>query len=166
MRIRALLETTVAAGAGYVATKALDRSSSAIYARQSDASRSREEELRDELPTIAFVRKTAALSGMTLDDEQERRLSRVVHFGVGAGGGVAAYVLSKTTPLGPFASGLATGLVIFALVDEGANYVLGLTAPATAWPAESHVRGLIAHLVYGGVIGALLAVTDRGLRRA
>ena len=47
------------------------------------------------------------------------------------------------------------------VVDEGANYVLGLTAPAPEWPWVAHLCALAAHLVYGLALGSLLAVTDR-----
>jgi hypothetical protein len=50
---------------------------------------------------------------------------------------------------------------MFVFVDEGANYVLGLTPPAPEWPLVTHFRALAAHLVYGLALGSLLALTRR-----
>lgn len=47
---------------------------------------------------------------------------------------------------------------MFALVDEGVNYVLGLTPPATDWPLVTHVRSLAAHVAYGLGIGVVLSL--------
>lgn len=161
MVLRPLVRIVAGLGAGYVATKALDRASSAFYARQSEEAREREEELRDELPTVEFVRKVASWRSMKLDEEDERRLARYVHFGLGAAGGPAAQVLARVSGMRVLAAGFVTGLAIFVFVDEGANYVLGLTAPAPDWPAEAHLRGLASHAVYGAVLGAVLAASER-----
>ena len=50
---------------------------------------------------------------------------------------------------------------MWVLVDEGANPVLGLTPPATAYPLVTHVRALAAHLVYGVALGGLLLAVRR-----
>jgi hypothetical protein len=38
----------------------------------------------------------------------------------------------------------------FFLIDEFAHSALGLTAAPYRWPAHTHVRGALNHLVYGG----------------
>jgi hypothetical protein len=139
----------------------MEKAATLLYERQSEKARRREEELRQEMPTTVLVRKVADWRGAKLGDEQANRLGMWVHYGFGAAGGPVAMVLARTTPLGPLPAGLAVGTAMFVFVDEGANYVLGLTPPATEWPWVTHLRALAAHLVYGLVLGALLAVTDR-----
>ncbi len=50
---------------------------------------------------------------------------------------------------------MATGMEV--LVDQGMNTVLGLIAPPRTWPWQAHVRGVVAHAVYGVALGLLLA---------
>jgi uncharacterized membrane protein YagU involved in acid resistance len=61
----------------------------------------------------------------------------------------------------PLVAGLLAGLGMWLLVDEGANAALGFTPPATAYPRETHLRGLLGHVAYGGALGVLLSVGDR-----
>ncbi|MGH2655495.1 MAG: hypothetical protein ACRDIZ_02135 [Actinomycetota bacterium] len=88
------------------------------------------------------------------------RLGMWLYYGFGAAGGPVAAALARTTPIGPLRAGLVVGTAMFVFVDEGANYVLGLTPPAPEWPLVTHLRALAAHLVYGLALGAILAVTD------
>jgi hypothetical protein len=73
-----------------------------------------------------------------------------LHHGFGAAGG-------------PVAAGLTVGtaVFVFVFVDEGANYVLGLTPPAPESPLVTHLRALAAHLVYGVALGSFLALAGR-----
>jgi uncharacterized membrane protein YagU involved in acid resistance len=60
--------------------------------------------------------------------------------------------------MNPLGAGILTGLGIWLVVDEGANPVMGFTPPAPAYPRETHIRGLLGHLAYGGTLGALLGL--------
>jgi hypothetical protein len=60
--------------------------------------------------------------------------------------------------MNPLGAGILTGLGIWLVVDEGANAVLGFTPPVPAYPRETHIRGLLGHLAYGGALGALLGL--------
>jgi hypothetical protein len=48
----------------------------------------------------------------------------------------------------------------FLLVDEAANSLF-FTPPPQAYPVESHLRGVVGHLVFGATLGALLALARR-----
>ena len=50
--------------------------------------------------------------------------------------------------------------VITELIDELANSLF-FTPPPQAYPAESHLRGIIGHLTFGAVLGILLAAAKR-----
>ncbi len=161
MRAHWMEDLVVGAGAGYAATRVMEKAATFLYERQSEEARRREEELRQEMPTTVLVRKVADWRGVKLEDERAERLGMWLHYGFGAAGGPVAAALTRTTPLGPLASGLAVGTAMFVFVDEGANYVLGLTPPAPDWPMVTHLRAFAAHLIYGLALGSLLAAAGR-----
>lgn len=150
-------DLAVGSVAGYAGTKVMDRASTLVYQRQSESSRKREEQLRTQMPTTVLVRKAADYLGKELDDTQAERLGMAVHQATGMMGGTAGVLLARRG-LPAVAAGLIAGLGVFAAVDEGVNYVLGLTPPATDWPLVTHRRSLVAHLAYGLGIGAVLAL--------
>lgn len=147
---------TGSALAGLAATLFMEYASTAFYNRQSAPSREREEQLRTEMPTTTLARKTAAMLGTELDDRRAETLGTLSHYAFGAAGGPAALVL-RGLGFAPIGAGgaVATGMEV--VVDQGMNTVLGLTAPPRAWPWQAHVRGVIAHAVYGVSLGLLLA---------
>jgi uncharacterized membrane protein YagU involved in acid resistance len=49
----------------------------------------------------------------------------------------------------PLGAGLAAGAALSLVVDEGLTPALGLSAPNRACPAATHLRGFLAHLVWG-----------------
>lgn len=141
--------------AGVAATLLMEYASSAIYDRQSDASRQREEQLRTEMPTTALVKKVAGAAGTELDDERAQKLGMVAHYAFGAGGGPAAQAL-MALGMSPMKAGMTVAGTMEVAVDQGANTVLGLTAPSWEFPAIANVRGVVAHVVYGLALGLLL----------
>jgi hypothetical protein len=162
MRGRWVTDLLIGAGAGYAATRIMEKASTFLYQRQSEEARRREEELREEMPTTVLVRKAAEWRGVKLEDEQAERFGIWLHYGFGAAGGPVAAILARTTPIGPVGAGLAVGTAMFVFVDEGANYVLGLTSPTPEWPAVTHVRpALAAHLMYGLALGLFLDLRGR-----
>jgi hypothetical protein len=156
---RAIRVLFVGAAAGYLAGQAMDRATTWFYGRQSDASKGREQELLPEGAPVAVARKLAGLVGAEPTDDQAGRLAAAMHQGLGQGYGVAAAALTRRgNP--PRAARRAAGLGGFLLVDELANSLF-FTPPPQAYPAESHLRGLVGHLTFGAVLGVLLAVARR-----
>ena len=149
----------VGAAAGYVAGQVMDKATTWFYGRQSDASKERENQLLPEGAPMTSARKLAALVGAEPTDEQAGQIATALHQTLGQGYGVAAAALTRRgTP--PLAAGLAAGMGGLLLVDELANSLF-FTPPPQAYPAESHLRGLVGHLTFGAVLGVLLAVARR-----
>jgi hypothetical protein len=149
----------VGTAAGYVASQVMDKATTWFYGRQSDASKERENQLLPEGAPIASARKLAALVGAEPTDEQAGQIATTLHQTLGQGYGVAAAALTRRgTP--PLAAGVAAGMGGFLLVDELANSLF-FTPPPQAYPAESHLRGLVGHLTFGAVLGVLLALARR-----
>jgi hypothetical protein len=144
-------------GAGYAASKLMDRVTTAYQERQSKASKQREKELQEVPAYVKAAEKLAEIRGQRIEQEQAERLGQRLHLGLGLSGGLTAGLLAARG-VNPLASGILTGLGMWVFVDEGANAVLGLTPPATAYPRETHIRGLVGHLAYGAALGIFLAV--------
>jgi hypothetical protein len=150
-------EVLLGIGAGYLASKLMDRVTTAHQERQSEASRRREEQLQDVPAYVKAAEKLAEVRGLDIDQERAEQLGLRLHRGLGLSGGVTAGLL-VSRGMSPLGAGILTGLGLWLLVDEGANVLFGLTPPPTAYPRETHVRGLVGHLAYGGTLGILLGV--------
>jgi hypothetical protein len=154
--IRVLL---VGGAAGYLAGQVMDQATTWYYDRQSDASKERENQLLPQGAPMAAARKLAGLVGAEPTDEQAGQLATALHQCLGQGYGVAGAALTRGgTP--PLAAGVAVGVGGFLLFDELANSLF-FTPPPQAYPAESHLRGVVGHLTFGVVTGALLALARR-----
>ena len=152
-------EIALGTGAAYAATKVMDRVTTAFLEQQSEASKQREQELQEEPAYAKAAEKLAEVRGRKLDTQDARQIGGWLHLGLGLSGGLVAGFLSARG-MNPFGAGIVTGLGMWILVDEGANAVFGLTPPAPAYPRETHIRGLLGHLTYGAVLGALLGLAN------
>lgn len=141
--------------AGLGATLLMEQASSAIYARHSEATRKREEELRPEMPTTVLVRRAGAALGLDLGDAAAERLGMVSHYGFGAAGGAAVRPL-VATGMSPLRAALAVAAAMEVGVDQAATTVLGLTAPTWRFPLVTNIRAVAAHAVYGASLGLML----------
>ena len=88
-------------------------------------------------------------------------LGKVIHFGIGMAWGPVYGLLRRHGGLGPFGAALASGAAMSLILDEGVVPTLGLSAPNRDYPAFTHARGFLAHLVYG----AAAALAAEGLGR-
>ena len=149
----------VGAAAGFVAGQVMDRATTWFYGRQSDESKQREQELLPEGAPIASARKLAAWIGAEPTEEQTGQLAEALHGSLGQLYGVVAASMTRRG-VSPVAAGLASGAGGFLLVDELANSLF-FTPPPQAYPAESHLRGVVGHLTFGATLGILLAVARR-----
>src|ERR687892_31755 len=157
-------EVLLGVGAGYLASKLMDRVTTAYQDRQSEASKQREKELQEEPAYVKAAERLAQIRGLDLDQQRAERLGLRLHRGLGLSGGVTGGLL-VARGMNPLGAGLLSGLGLWLVIDEGANAFLGLTPPPNAYPRETHVRGLVGHFAYGGAIGLLLALGNALLLR-
>lgn len=141
--------------AGLGATVLMEYASQWMYERQSEASREREERLRQEMPTTVLVRKVARAAGRQLGDEPAEKLGMATHYAFGAGGGPVAVALTSAG-MAPLRAGLAVGAAMETVADQALNTALGLTPPPQAFPAVTHLRAVGAHVAYGLALGLML----------
>jgi hypothetical protein len=149
----------VGAAAGYVAGQVMNQATTWFYDRQSDASKQREQELLPEGAPVASARTLASWIGAEPTKDQTETLGQVLHQSLGQAYGVVAAAMTRRG-VAPVTAGLASGAGGFLLVDELANSLF-FTPPPQAYPAESHLRGVVGHLTFGATLGVLLAVAKR-----
>lgn len=136
--------------AGYVGTKVMEPVSMTLYAWESADARRQEDAVRPGPPYEIAARKTTELLGLKLSEEQIQTLGTTLfHYGLGMSWGPVYTLLRRQTGFSPVAAGLATGLSLSLIVDEGLTPLLGFSAPNRAYPLVTHVRGVLAHLAFG-----------------
>ncbi len=161
MNTRLLADLALAPVAGYVGTKVMEPVSSRLYELESEHDRRREDEARPGMPYAIAARKAADLVGLRLSDRQHERLALAFHYGLAVQWAPLYPLLRRRTSLGPVAAGLATGAAMSLVADEMMTPALGFSAPNRAYPLSTHLRGFVAHLVFG--LG-VAAVTETGWR--
>lgn len=77
----------------------------------------------------------------------------------------AIYALQRHRLPGGPAKGMVYGLALALIQDEALGAASGATAPLQDYPKQAHIRGLVAHLVYGLVTELVLSAADRSLER-
>jgi uncharacterized membrane protein YagU involved in acid resistance len=135
--------------AGYIGTKVMEPVSAKLYELESEQDRAREDAVRPGPPYMLAAQKSADLLGLKLSDKQMERLSLLFHYGLAIQWAPLYAVLRRRTSLGPPAAGLATGAAMSLLADELMTPALGFSAPNRSYPLSTHVRGFVAHLVFG-----------------
>jgi hypothetical protein len=156
MRISALIKDgAIAVVAGYVGTKVMEPVSQKLYELESEQARAREDEVRPGPPPRVAAEKTAALLGLEPSEERLRVGSLFFHYGLAVSWAPLYQLLRRRTGLNPVAAGLGTGAAMSVVADEIMAPALGFTAPNRAYPVVTHVRGVVAHLVFGLAVAAV-----------
>ena len=153
-------DLALGAAIGYCASRVMDRATTWYRERQDEASRRREDEVAPGGGLVLAGRALAGTVGRAVTDEEAARIGLVVHRSLGVSYGIAATALVRRG-IGPLRAGLIAGTTAFLLVDEGVNSAFFFTPPPQAYPVESHLRGIVGHLTYGVVAGAMLAAARR-----
>lgn len=161
-------ETTaeIAAGVigGIVATQVNDFVEKVFWHATPEREKAREPETPDGSSADAAARMLLECAEDEPSDAQHKALKKIIHFGLGAGWGPLYCWLRRNTRMSPTAAGIASGVALSLIVDEALNPALRITPPPHAYPASSHVRGLVTHAVWGLVCGAVAEPLRRKLR--
>jgi hypothetical protein len=137
---------------GYAASRTMDHATTWFYGHQTQASKDREEELAPGGTLVQLGKQLGTAASRDLDDEQAGRVGLAVHRTMGMLYGMAAAALVRRG-MSPLKAGIAVGTGAWVLVDEGT------AAPQfTAYPVESHLRGVVGHGAFGLTTGLLLRI--------
>jgi hypothetical protein len=99
-----------------------------------------------------------AVTGEEPDEERKRKLSNAVHWGYGVAMGTAYALLRRRSGAPDAEGGLALGAMLWAVGDELAVPLLGLSRGPTAYPMAQHAHRLGAHLAYGLAVSSATQV--------
>ncbi|MGH2979671.1 MAG: hypothetical protein ACRDLQ_08550 [Solirubrobacterales bacterium] len=145
----------VGALAGYAVSRTMDQATTWFYGRQTQASKDREEELAPGGTLVQLGKQLGGAVGRDLSDEEAGRVGLAVHRTMGLLYGMTAAALVRRG-VRPLVAGLTTGAVAWALIDEGTAL-----PQFTAYPVESHLRGVVGHGTLGLALGLLLSLVER-----
>lgn len=99
-----------------------------------------------------------------LTHEQKKKAGPVVHYAFGALMGAAYGAVVENAPRTKVGAGIPFGATLFALADEVAVPVFGLSKPPKEYPLSTHASALAGHLVYGLTTEAVRRGARQGLR--
>lgn len=146
--------------AGTIATWLMDQVTKSLLQDQSEAVTEKESAARPDGKTSVelMVERIEETAGVELSDDQRALGQQLIHYALGAVPG-ALYVFARERIPGVGAArGLIYGALLFAFNDEWLNWRLGFAGSPGSYPTETHMRGLVGHLVLGGATDVLADV--------
>jgi hypothetical protein len=151
IRQRLVRDAIRGAVAGAAATWLMDLVTTGLYEAQPTEVTHREELARanGKSSVANMVDRFEAATGLHIPAARRPLVENAVHYSLGIVPGAVYGVLRRLVPAVRIRVGLLYGLVVFGLNDEYLNSKLGLAGPITAYPAETHLRGLAGHAVLG-----------------
>lgn len=90
-----------------------------------------------------------------MNQEEHRALTLLNHFGYGTGTGALYGLFAGKLNLPPVLSGIAYGLAVWSVSYLGLLPALGLFRPAGDQPARRNALMIVAHIIWGAVLGSL-----------
>lgn len=148
--------------AGAAATWVMGQVTTYLYEQEEKQAREAEDEARGGKTAYGVAaEKAAGALGRELSEEERQQAGAAIHWALGAGAGAVYGALRGRVPGADAANGLLYGAAFWAVIDEGANTTLGLTPGPTAFPWQTHARGLTGHLVFGVAADTALRALDR-----
>lgn len=148
--------------AGLVATHVTNFAQRPLKRMTPTSVRRQEERVRPgATSSLVAARSLAQVLGARPCTARDEFCGQAIHFGVGMGWGPVYGLLRRYAGLRSVGAALTTGTAMALILDETLVPALGFSAPARRYRAFTHVRGLVAHLVYG----AAVALAAEGLAR-
>lgn len=159
MTIRALAGNILnGAISGYAGTRAMTPVTTKLAGMQSKSDQEQETKVSPGVSYNIAAQHLAARVGIALDDQGAAKVGTLFHQGLGLGAGELYVLLRRKTSLGPIPAALLTGMALFLGMDEGLTPAMGWSAPITAYPVSTHVRGFLGHLTLGLTVMAVSEV--------
>lgn len=144
--------------AGGVATWVMDQVTTGMLASQPPDVTEREEAARPNGQSALenLVDMVAATLDIELAPDTRATVTRAAHYALGVVPGAKYGLVRRRVPFVGAGRGLLYGFLLWAILDEYLATRLGIAAAPEAYPPETHLRGLVGHLVLG-------VVTDAGI---
>jgi uncharacterized membrane protein YagU involved in acid resistance len=144
--------------AGGVATWVMDQVTTGMLASQPPEVTEREKAARPNGQSALenLVDRVAATLDVELDPSDKATVTQGAHYGLGVVPGAAYALFRRRLPFVGAGRGILYGFLLWAVNDEYLATRLGIAGPPEAYPPETHLRGLVGHLVLG-------VATDTGI---
>lgn len=144
--------------AGGVATWVMDMVTTGMQQSQSAEDADREVAARPggRSSVANLVQLGADSVQVELDEVQRSAAEQAVHYGLGVVPGAIYAVLRNRLPLVGAGRGALFGTLNYLVNDEYLGTKLGVSGPPDAYPASTHLRGLVGHVALG-------VATDAGI---
>lgn len=151
--------------AGVVGTWLMDVATWALYRQQS--SESLEQEARTRVygkdTAHAAARHLARAAGSDAAQDEPNAAGVFIHYQLGIVPGVVYARVRETYPWATAGKGALWGALLYVTNDLLAGRLLRLTGPQRDYPWQTHLRGLVGHIVLGvGTHLTLEALEERG----
>lgn len=145
------MDVAVGLASGLTATVVTGFAQQVLYRLMPKNAREQEDRVRPGPPPRLAAKRISEWLGLHLSDRQTKGAAMALHYGLGVGWGPLYGLLRRQSGMQPFGAGMVTGAAMSLIVDEGVTPALGASAPSRDYPAITHPRGLLNHLVYGAV---------------
>ena len=119
-----------------------------------------QQEQQDDATVKAARAISEGVFGHELQEHEKKTAGALVHYAFGTATGGLYGALAEVSPKVTMGAGLPFGVAFWAIADETAVPLLGLSKGPTEYPLSIHAYALASHLVYG----VTAEVTRRTLR--
>lgn len=154
-----LKDVAVAAAAGYLGIQVMEQVAVKLYEMQPEEVRKKEYEARPGRPAQVAVNKILGLLNLEVDNRTRSKLELVALYATGVSWVPVYMRLRRKRQMNPVSAGLVTGVSQWLMLGEAFIPALGFSASNLDYPLLTHLRGLVAHPVFGLVVAA---VTEAG----
>jgi uncharacterized membrane protein YagU involved in acid resistance len=96
-----------------------------------------------------------------LSPQQKAKAGPVVHYAFGTAAGALYGLAAEYFPKASTGFGTLFGTLLFALADEAAVPLAGLSGKPGEYPASAHIRAFASHVVYGASAEAIRSTLTR-----
>lgn len=130
-----------------------------LYELESRQARAREDAARPGLPDEIAARTIVVAAGIRLTGKASERASLGIHDGLALTWSPLYVLLRRKTGMSSIRAGLLTGTTMSLIADEIMTPIFEFSAPNSAYPLVTHLRGFVAHQIFGLAV----AVTGEAL---
>jgi uncharacterized membrane protein YagU involved in acid resistance len=119
-------------------------------AREEESSSTKKQESTDE-PATAKAAEIVSKNVFKheLASSEKKTAGAIVHYATGGTSGAVYGVAAELAPEVTVGAGIAFGTAVWAVVDEGAVPLFGLSKGPTEYPLSTHMYALASHFVFG-----------------
>lgn len=147
-------DLAIGLAAGCIATAVTDLAQPPLARATPEREKEREPDTPEGGSAMSAAQKTVDLAGMDCGKRDLRYLKTAIHYGLGASWGVLYVFLRRNSGMSALGAGVTNGTALSLVIDEMLNPALNITPQARAYPMSSHLRGLVAHLIFGAAVAA------------